>query len=291
MTNAAAPIASAVTASRTAPAERRRARATPHAPAATTARKRSTPTTPASLRNWSGTLCGSVVVTSELVRSMRSVSSNVPAPVPPPGWRVNACHASCHQRHRLLELRLARWPVFDAIWLDTGFANACQMRLAKTAAVTTAASAASPPASAAARSMRRRAGSDEGSRGRTSSIAPATAAAPATTVSAKIQPSCARTACGCPSFVIPGSASATPKTAPAAGAASATAARLSTPSSARRIHATAATHARATPKREYVSSTVTPAPYRRTVPSTARRDTSHSATGTATAATSASSFQ
>ncbi len=62
---------------------------------------------PVSLRNWSGTLCGSVV-RSGLRCSIASVIWNVPPPVPPPGWRTNACHASCHQRQRLLELRLAR---------------------------------------------------------------------------------------------------------------------------------------------------------------------------------------
>ena len=62
---------------------------------------------PVSPRSWSGTLCGSVVV-SGLRRSARSVSWNVPAPVPPAGCRVNACHSSVHQRQRLLELRLGR---------------------------------------------------------------------------------------------------------------------------------------------------------------------------------------
>ncbi len=134
--------------------------------------------------------------------------------------------------------------------------------------------------------------SDTGrSRLRTSDDAPATSAVPARIVSAKIQPSCARTACVCASFVIPGSASATPETAAAAGTATATAARLSTRSAARTIHATAAMHASATPKREYVRSTVRPAPYSSTVPATCRRDASHNATGTATAASSASSFQ
>ena len=53
------------------------------------------------VRNCSGTLCGSSTTTG-VRRSSWFVSSNVPAPVPPTGCRVNACHASCHHTQRLL---------------------------------------------------------------------------------------------------------------------------------------------------------------------------------------------
>ena len=58
-------------------------------------------------RSRSGTAAGRCAAPSSpggLVRPIRSVSSNVPAPVPRAGLSVNAFHACCHQRQRLLEL-------------------------------------------------------------------------------------------------------------------------------------------------------------------------------------------
>ncbi len=72
------------------------------------------------------------------------------------------------------------------------------------------------------------AGAGDTSRPRSSPAAPATSAAPATTTSAKIKPSCARTERGSPSLVIPGSASATPNTAAPMPPPIAKATRLST---------------------------------------------------------------
>ena len=95
---------------------------------------------PVSVRNCSGTLCGSVV-TIGLRRSRRSVSSKVPAPVPPSGWCVNACHDSSHQRHRLLELALRNRVELELIWLETGFVKSLQRRPAKTRQTTSPASA------------------------------------------------------------------------------------------------------------------------------------------------------
>ena len=60
---------------------------------------------PVSLRNCSGTLCGSVT-TMLFVRKSRWVSSKVPAPVPCSGCFSNACQASFHQSQRLDELAL-----------------------------------------------------------------------------------------------------------------------------------------------------------------------------------------
>src|SRR5581483_12281011 len=113
----------------------------------------------------------------------------------PPGCWTKACHASCHQRQRLLELRLPRCPLLDEIWLETGFANECQMRPANTSARTTIATPATTPATAAARSTRLRTESDTGSRRCTRDAAPATTIAPATTARANRRPSCARAAC------------------------------------------------------------------------------------------------
>ena len=98
-TYAAASTASATTAGSRA----RTRRATPTPAAAIDAKAKKNPTTPVSLRNCSGTLCGSVT-TMLFVRSSRWVSSNVPAPVPRHGCASHASHASCHQSQRLDEL-------------------------------------------------------------------------------------------------------------------------------------------------------------------------------------------
>ena len=76
-------------------------------------REAGSPTTPVSLRNCSGTLCGSVT-TMLFSRSSRWVSSKVPAPVPRHGCASHACHASCHQSQRLDEFTFARCPGLPA---------------------------------------------------------------------------------------------------------------------------------------------------------------------------------
>ena len=83
---------------------------------------------PSSVRNCSGVECGSTTA-SGLLRSMRSVRPNVPAPVPCAGWSVNAFHASCHQRQRLLELVETTRPGALLSWALTGFENSCQRSL------------------------------------------------------------------------------------------------------------------------------------------------------------------
>ena len=64
---------------------------------------------------------------------------NVPAPVPASGCAVKALHSSCHQRQRLLELRLAKCPEPELIWLEIGFAKPRQIRFAETPPATTSA--------------------------------------------------------------------------------------------------------------------------------------------------------
>src|SRR3954468_1256167 len=88
------------------------------------------PTRPSSVRNCSGVECGSTTA-SGLLRSMRSVRPNVPAPGPGAGWSVNAFHASCHQRHRLLELVETTRPGALLSCALTGFENSCQRSLAQ----------------------------------------------------------------------------------------------------------------------------------------------------------------
>ena len=123
-------------------------------------------------------LCGSSVV-SGLLRRRRSVSWKVPAPVPPRGWPVKALHSSVHQRQRLLELRLpSRFGELEEIWLETGFVNSCQIRLAKAALRAIPAMTASTAASAAIRSTRRR---RSGASGRRASARASASATPNTT--------------------------------------------------------------------------------------------------------------
>ena len=169
---------------------------------------------PVSLRNCSGTECGSVVA-SGVVRSIRSMSSNVPAPVPCAGLSVKPCHASVHQRQRLLELPLRiRFGSFVTCEL-TLFENSCQRALTKSPG---------PPARTTASGERDQQEDDERhrrvratrrstARDNTKRIATAARTRPTTNTAPNTRPSCTRTSCGCPSELTPGRSRATPETA------------------------------------------------------------------------------
>ena len=233
----------------------RNRRTTPTAAAPIAASAKKNPTRPVSLRNCSGTLWGSVT-TMSFVRSSRCVSSNVPAPVPRHGCFSHACHASFHQSQRLDELAFARCcgpPWSDAFvgWEVNSRNQPCGFASTVRATSPTATPATSTPR--ATRPMSRRRASERGRRSSASepryASAP-TATAASTNTTANQAPSCARTACDCPSSASPGrenAHTATPRPAPPP---SKIAAALSTRGDPRTSHSTTATPAASTPPRE-----------------------------------------
>src|SRR5512132_925748 len=168
-------------------------RSTAITPAAITPTYNRNPTIPVSLRNWSGTECGSVVA-SCVSRSSRSVSSNVPAPVPFSGFAVNAFQASVHQRQRLLELVLITLPGVSGTCELTLFENSCQRALtkspgppARTTAATTATSNKTTRATAAPRATRA-----STARSSTNRVAKTTTIPPTISTAPNTSPSCRR---------------------------------------------------------------------------------------------------
>ena len=252
---AIAPTISAVATARSSPASPRYTRVTP-IPAATTDPSASRkPTTPVSLRNCSGTLCGSVT-TMLFVRKSRCASSNEPAPLPWPGWSSNARQASFHHCQRLVELTVVNRP---GPTVCDGFVG-CRVKSrnqpsgfdSATSAITaTAAPAARTPSATRPRSRRRLSSSGRSASASEPRYASApTATAASTKTSANQAPSWTRAEWACASCASPGrekAQTATPSPAPPPSRSTAALSIRGPPS---RSHATTAIPATSTPPRE-----------------------------------------